>query len=259
MGGFVSTYLAQAGAAARTAFADRTNFALQSLGMIVNDGFVLVLWFMFFAGFRSVGGWRLADVTLLMGLMMTIFGTAGMLFGGYRDMAATILRGELEALLTQPKPVLARLLARESIASAWGDALLGVVLLVGAAGIEPARAPLVLLAIVCGLTIHLSASVAFASLAFWIAGARSFSRDLTDFTLLFCTYPGSIFTGAAKLITYTVLPAGFVVMVPVQLIHAPSWRTAAIMLGSTAAYVAIAWAAFSIGLSRYRRGNTPTA
>ena len=51
--------------------------------------------------------------------------------------------------------------------------------------------------------IYLSASVSFASLAFWIAGARSFARDLTDFLLLFSSYPGSIYSGATKLIAFT--------------------------------------------------------
>ena len=41
---FVSTYAALAGAAIRTSLADRTNFALQAAGMVLNNGFMLVLW-----------------------------------------------------------------------------------------------------------------------------------------------------------------------------------------------------------------------
>ena len=257
MRAIVSTYWAQAGAAARTAFADRGNFRLQTGGMALNDGFMLVLWFLFFAGFRSVGGWKLGDVALLMGLMMTIVGLAGALFGGYRDMAATILRGELDALLTQPKPLLPRLLARESIASAWGDLIVGLIMLVGFSGLDLARAPLVLLALACGVTIYVAAAVCFATLAFWIAGARSFARDLTDFMLLFCTYPGSIFTGPTKFIAYTLLPAGFVVMTPVALLRAPDVRTAAVMVGSALGYAGLAAALFAVGLRRYRRGTAP--
>src|SRR5215475_12033572 len=110
-------YIANAKLAIRTSFSDRTNFVLQSLGMVVNDGFFLVLWFMFFAGFRQVGGWGRDDVALLLGLIMCIVAVSGVFFGGYRDMAATILRGELDVFLTQPKSVLPRLIARESIPS----------------------------------------------------------------------------------------------------------------------------------------------
>src|SRR6185312_8464119 len=125
----VSTYAAQSLAAVRASFADRTNFALQALAMIVNNGFWLALWFMFFAGFKQVGGWRLGDVARLLGIIYTLFGTATVFFGGYRDMAGAILRGEIDPLLTQPKPVLPRMLARESIPSAWGDLTTGLVIL----------------------------------------------------------------------------------------------------------------------------------
>ncbi len=52
----LATYGANIAAAIRTSLMDRTNFILQSVGMIVNDVFFLVLWYMFFAGFRRVGG-----------------------------------------------------------------------------------------------------------------------------------------------------------------------------------------------------------
>src|SRR6185503_4023689 len=105
------------------------NFVLQVLGMIVNDGLFLLLWFMFFQGFGSVGGWRLPDVALLIGLICVVVALAGIFAGGYRDLARTILSGEIDSLLTQPQPVLPRLLARESIISAWGDLIVGLLLL----------------------------------------------------------------------------------------------------------------------------------
>ena len=48
-------YLLQVGAAIRLSFSDRANFWLQLGGMGLNNGFVLLMWFLFFAGFRSVG------------------------------------------------------------------------------------------------------------------------------------------------------------------------------------------------------------
>jgi hypothetical protein len=172
----LTTYAAQTIAAIRMAFADRTNFFLQMAGMAVNNGFFFLLWILFFAGFRSVGGWRLADVSLLLGIAMTVVGVAGVFFGGYRDMAAAIIRGEPDALLTQPKPVLARLLAGESFAHAWGDMVTGVALLATLAGLDIARLPLAMLGVALGLSVYLSASVMFASLAFWISGAQLRAR-----------------------------------------------------------------------------------
>jgi len=212
---------------------------------------------LFFAGFRSVGGWGLADVALLLGLMMTIFGIAGVTVGGYRDMAASILRGEIDALLTQPTGVLGRLLARESIATSWGDLTVGLVMLVFFAKLAPADIPLMLVAFAAGLTVWVSAGVSFATLAFWAAGARSFARDLTDFTLLFASYPGSIYEGAVKVIAYTILPAGFVVMAPVRMVREPSLEAAALVLAGAVGYAALAMRLFHLGLARYRRGASP--
>jgi ABC-2 type transport system permease protein len=256
---FLSLYAAQTAAAIRCSFADRANFAIQIGGMVLNDVFFLTLWWLFFAGFRSVGGWTLPDMALLMGLTMSIVGLCGVFCGGYRDMAATILRGELDALLTQPKGLIGRLLARESIASAWGDLAGGVVVLALFARLSWAEAPLVLLALAGGVSVYVAASLSFATLAFWAAGARSFARDLTDFTLLFSSYPGSIYSGAVKVIAFTVLPAAFVVMAPVRLIRAPGWETAGVVALSAAAYAGLAVGLFHLGLRRYRRGASLAA
>src|SRR5215475_2116909 len=155
----LATYMLQVIAAIRIAFADRTTFFLQMAGMALNNGFFFLLWILFFAGFRSVGGWQFADVSLLLGITMTVVGIAGILFGGYRDMAAAILRGEADTLLTQPKPLLPRLLARESFAHAWGDLVTGTAMLSTLAGLETARIPLAMLGVGLGLVVYVSASV----------------------------------------------------------------------------------------------------
>lgn len=256
---FLILYAAEASASMRMSFADKGNFALQVGGMILNDVVFLSLWVLFFAGFRSVGGWGMADVALLLGLTMSIVGYAGVFAGGYRDLANAILRGDLDALLTQPKGLIARMLARDSIATAWGDALVGALILLFFARLEWVDLPLVILAVAAGATIYVSAAIAFASLAFWASGARSFARDLTDFTLLFSSYPGSVHEGVVKIAAYTILPAGFVVLAPVRMLREPSPATLAVVVGAAVLYATIAAGLFHWGLRRYRRGAAPGA
>lgn len=254
MRAMLSLYAAETATSVRMSFADRGNFALQVAGMLINDVVFLGLWALFFAGFRSVGGWGQADVALLLGLTMCIVGLAGALAGGYRDMAVSILRGDLDALLTQPKGVIARLLARESIASGWADLTAGIVVLAVFARLSPGEAPLAALAIAAGATVYVSAAISFASMAFWASGARSFARDLTDFTLLLSSYPGSIHQGLVKVAAFTILPAGFVALAPVEMLRAPSLAGFAVVVAAAAAYAAIAAGLFHLGLRRYRRG-----
>jgi ABC-2 type transport system permease protein len=257
MNRLIANYLHQTGAALRTALADRANFVLQAGGMVVNNGFFLLLWFMFFRGFHSVGGWRGRDVGLLLGLIMIIFGVAGVAFGGYRDMAATILSGELDALLTQPKSVLGRLLSRESIPSAAGDIATAIVVLATATDLGWRDIPLLVLMIAMGLVTYLAATVTFGTLAFWARGARSLSRDLADFLVMVSSYPGSIFTGPARWVVFTILPSGFVVLTPVEMLRRPSLQTLGVLLAAMIGYVAVAGVAFRVGLNRYRRGAAP--
>jgi ABC-2 type transport system permease protein len=253
----IATYAAEARASIRVAMSDRDSFLLQAGAMALNNGFVLAMWFLFFAGFRSVGGWRLADVALLVGLIATVVAVAGIFFGGYRDLAAAILRGDPDSVLTQPKAVLARLLARESSLTGWGDLVTGAVLLVAFAGLTPDDLPWLALCLVCGLAIYVSTAVLFASLAFWAKGARSFARDLTDFVIMFSSWPGSVYSSTTRLIVYTVFPAGFIVLTPVQLLRHPSPGPALTIAAAALIYAWLALAAFEAGLRRYRQGASP--
>ena len=251
----IGLYAAQVRAAIRASLSDRGAFTLQVGGMVLNDLVFLVMWWMFFAGFHSVGGWTRPDMALLMGLMMTLVGVMGVFAGGYRDMAATILNGELDGLLTQPTGLISRLLARESLAGAWGDLAGGAVLLIWFSGLSMSDLPWTLIALLVGGAVYLSASIAFASLAFWASGARSFSRELMDFTLLFSTYPGTIYQGAVKVIAFTLLPAGFIVLTPASLIRSPGPEALAVVILAAGGYAGAALGLFHLGLRRYRRGE----
>jgi ABC-2 type transport system permease protein len=154
--------------------------------------------------------------------------------------------------------VLARLLARDSLPSAWGDLATGIAIVVAFAGLSWLDLPWLAVGWTAGLVVYLAAAVSFASLAFWIAGARSLARDLTEFMILVSSYPGSIYSGASKIIAYTLLPAGFIVLTPVSLLRLPTAATLAAELGAALAYAAVAGALFHLGLARYRRGSTPS-
>jgi hypothetical protein len=57
-------YIAEITTAIRVSFADRTNFSLLLGGMVLNNGFVLLMWFMFFAACAagSVPTWHCRSV-----------------------------------------------------------------------------------------------------------------------------------------------------------------------------------------------------
>ncbi len=246
-------YVAEMTAAIRVSLADRTNFVLLSGGMVLNNGFVLLMWFLFFAGFRSVRGWQLADMALQIGLIAVSFGAAGVFAGGYRDMAALILRGDLDPWLTQPRAVLPRLLAQESAAPGWGDIVVGAGLLVFSASLRWTDLPALMFVQAGGFIVFLATGILFASLAFWVRGARSFARDLVEFLLTFGTWPGSIWSGATKVVVYTIVPAGFVVVLPVRFLRTPTMAEGLAVAAAALAYAGLALLVFRCGVRRYQR------
>ncbi|HWF01866.1 MAG TPA: ABC-2 family transporter protein [Caulobacteraceae bacterium] len=251
--------LQQSGAAVRSALGDRGAFWLQAGGMLVNNGFWLLMWFLFFSRFQQVGGWGLTDVARLIGIVYLLFGLSSVFLGGYRDLAGVVLRGDLDALLTQPGPVLPRMLTRESLPSAWGDVLAGAVVLAASARLDGAGAALALLAVGVGALVWLSTAVIFSSLAFWLAGSRSLSRDLMDFTLMASTWPASIYSGWTRVLVFTLLPAGFIAITPAQLVRAPSLKVLSLALGSAVVFPLVASMVFGAGIARYRRDGGVTA
>ena len=245
--------LQQSSAAVRSALADRSAFWLQAGGMVVNNGFWLLMWFLFFSHFRQVGGWGITDVARLIGVVYLLFGLATVFLGGYRDLAGAILRGDIDALLTQPGPILPRMLARESHPSAWGDIAVGVVVLAASAQLTLAGAGLAVAAVLAGVVVWISTAVIFSCLAFWISGARSLSRDLMDFTLMVSTWPSSIYSGWTRVLVFTLLPAGFIAITPAQLVRAPSLGSAGLCLAAVVVFPLAAVTVFAAGLRRYQR------
>lgn len=56
------------------------------------------------------------------------------------------------------------------------------------------------------------------------------------------------------MIAYSILPAGFVVMAPVEMLREPSLRSVAVVLSAACGYAGLAAGLFHLGLRRYRRG-----
>src|SRR5579883_505956 len=104
----------------------RGAFFSQTLGMIANNALVMAFWALYFAQFPRVGGWSLADVVRLWGVVAAGFGLSNAIFGNGRFVAQTIAQGQLDCYLLLPEdPLLHLLVSRMGLAS-WGDFLFGV-------------------------------------------------------------------------------------------------------------------------------------
>lgn len=239
----------------KASFALRGAFWLQFGFMIVNNLIFFTVWFIFFNRFDEIRGWRLGDMAVLYGVAAAAFGLAVIFAAGVRDLARMIVEGDLDPYLTQPKPVLLHAVGSKTQASGWGDVASAIVLFTISGLVSWQTLPWFLLAPILGGIALTAVATMVCSLAFWLGPMNQMARQLIEFTVLCAVYPTSIFTGALRVVLFTLIPAGFVSHLPVELIRNWSPRMLLYSVGGTVLLVVLAVFMFHRGLRRYTSGN----
>jgi viologen exporter family transport system permease protein len=239
----------------RAGLALRTAFVLQALFMVLNNLVFFVFWWVLLRRVPEVRGWRLADLEVLFGTTATSFGLVVAVTGGVRHLARAIDDGELDTLLTQPKPTLLYALGMRSSASGFGDVISGIGFLILSGHVTVTNSPLVAFVVAGGAATLLASGIVFFSLPFWLSRTETVSRQLWDLLVTFSLYPEPLFGGALRLLLFTVLPAGFVSYLPVAILRQPSAPAIVMFAAGAAAYLSIAAWTFGRGLRRYASGS----
>jgi ABC-2 type transport system permease protein len=239
----------------KAAAALRGAFVAQIVFMMLNNVSFFVFWWALMRRVPEIRGWRIGDIQVLFGIVAAGFGLAVTLAGGVRHLGRLIDEGELDTLLTQPKPVLLHALGLRLQASGFGDVLSGVAFLAWSGQVGWRAAPLVVVAIAASALVVLACGIVFHSLAFWAGNVDSAARQLWELLITFALYPEPLFGGALRLVLFTLLPAGFVGYVPARLVQRPSAALAALVIGAAAGYLIVAVLMFERGLKRYASGS----
>jgi ABC-2 type transport system permease protein len=239
----------------RAAVAARRTFVIQASFMCLNNIVFFVFWWVLLRRVPSLGGWRIEDVEALYGITATSFGLVVAVAGGVRHLGRTIDEGELDTLLTQPKPTLIYAVGLRSQASGVGDVISGLGFLWLSGQVSWATAPVAVLAILAAAGTFLGSGIIFFSLPFWLSRTEAISRLVWELLLTFSLYPEPLFGGVLRLLLFTLLPAGFVAYVPVDVLRHPSAAGLAEMLTASAGYLVLARIVFGLGLRRYESGS----
>lgn len=248
-----------AGALIRTsvaaAMAHRATFLMQSALMALNNAIFFTFWIVLLRRVTTIRGYGITDVVVLYGTVAGGVGLAVLLAGGFRQLARAIHEGELDAVLSQPKPTLLYVLGRRAGASGLGDVVFGVVMIAIWGDVRISSLPVVALAIIASAIVMASSAVLFSSLAFWLGPVEAASRQLFESVIIFSTYPEPLFSGALRLLLFTLVPAGFVGYVPAQLIRSPSISGAVELIAAAGVYALVAAWVFARGLRAYCGGS----
>jgi ABC-2 type transport system permease protein len=239
----------------KSSFALRAAFWLQAAFMIANNTLYFVFWWIFFARFEEIRGWRVGDVTALYGITAFGYGAAVVFGGGFRELSNRVTSGDLDIYLTQPKNPLVHLVASRTWASGWGDMLSGVVFLAVSGLLSWSNWPLAIVAVTASAIVFLATGVLLQSLVFWMGNVDVLARQAWDFLVTFAIYPRPLFGGVLKLILFTLVPAAFIGWLPCELLRDFKGSDLLMVVGGAIAYSALAASTFTVGLRRYESGN----
>jgi ABC-2 type transport system permease protein len=239
----------------KSSFALRASFWLQAAFMVANNALFFVFWLLFFARFEEVRGWRAGDVAALYGIVASGFGAAVVFAGGVRELAGRVTNGDLDGYLTLPKSPLLHLVASRTFASGWGDLASGAVFIATSGLLSPSGLPLALVAVALSATMFVATGVLLHSSTFWLGRTETVARQAWEFMITFSIYPRPLFGGVIKIVLFTLIPAGFIGYLPLELLRNFRWSGLAAAIGGAAAYSALAVWVFAAGLRRYESGN----
>jgi ABC-2 type transport system permease protein len=233
----------------------RAAFWAAVLVMLANDSLWLLFWWSYFQQFPLVNGWQQTDVVVIWSITALGVGLSNAIFGNAPRLAQLIMTGGLDAYLGMPRNVLLHVCISATDPASWGDVLFAL----GAYVVFIHPGPLKLqLFLALGLLVALvfaSFEIIFGSLAFFLGNTDGLVQQMVGSLVTFATYPMNIFTGGVKILLFTIIPAGFISFVPLQLLHRFTWSMLGAMLGFTLLILLCALGCFHLGLRRYESGN----
>ncbi len=213
------------------------------------------MWWIFFLQFNDIGGWEFRDMAALMAIGTGAYGLRQVCFGGVKSLGRKIITGGLDPLMTQPKSLLIQLIGSKSLAKGWGHILTSLMLIFLTGLTDPYTLGMIFISIICGCLVFASMAIISHSLAFWLGNIENLAQKYGDSLFLFALYPSNIYSDVLRFMMFTVLPAGLISYLPVELIREFSWFKLSGVIGGAMILWSLAFSIFYLGLKRYESGN----
>jgi ABC-2 type transport system permease protein len=234
----------------------RASFISQIVGMFLNNGIYFVFWLIFFDKFGTVRGYQIDDIYLLFAIVALGYGLAYMFAANTGpNLAYLIAQGRLDYYLVLPRRLLPHVIFSRMSVSTMGDVTFGLVAYLFTGRFHPVEIGLFLVTAVLGGLVLVAFSVIMGSLAFFLGNAQQLSQQATGAVVTFALYPHTLFSGGARLLLFTLLPAGFIGAVPVEVVKERDPLLLGVLLLAAGVSWGVATAVFYLGLRRYESGS----
>jgi ABC-2 type transport system permease protein len=184
------------------------------------------------------------------------FGLSGLLAGNSgANLAYLIAQGRLDYYLVFPRVLLTHVIFSRMSVSGIGEVSFGLLAFAFAGLFRPLDVLFFLAASIPAALIYMAFTVIAGSLAFFMGNAQYASQQMTNSILTFALYPNTLFSGAARFLLFTLVPAAFIGGVPVEIIKGHNGQLLAMLCGVAVVMWTIAIALFYQGLHRYESGS----
>jgi ABC-2 type transport system permease protein len=223
--------------------------------MLLQNLMFFTLWIVFFGSVGEVRGWHLQDVALMYGTLATAIGVAMFVCDGVRTISNHIQDGSIDSFLTTPRHSLPALLFSRSNAASLGDILSGPIYWFWFGHATITQLPELIILSLLGSITFLSALTAFYSLSFWLQRSGRFSDQLFEMLIIFSSIPQHGQPLGIQIVMYSLMPAGFISLIPVALLHNFSGPQFILLATMAATYLALAILIFNKGVKRYTLGS----
>lgn len=233
----------------------RSAFALQALGMAVQNLVMVFFWSVFFSQFPPIHGWGVRETLTIWALTASGFGLAHIVCGNSFNIARIIATGGLDYYLALPFDTLTHVLVSRMSLSAWGDLFFGIVLALILRPGDLSAFGLFLLGSLCTAVVFVAFAVAVGSLAFFIGNAEGLGMQVLNAFMNLSTYPADVFPGPIRMVLYTLVPAALATTLPASIIQSFTWNDSIVLVSASLALALISRVLFHIGLRRYESGN----
>jgi len=248
-------YLALLKTSIKASVSLRWNFIFEMFLMLFNNLIFFSMWWIFFLQFNDIAGWTFRDMAALMSIGTGAYGLRQICFGGVKSLARYIVSGGLDSFMTQPKNILIHIIGSKSLPNGWGQLLTSLLIVVLTGLTDLYTTSMIILGVICGCVVFASMAIISHSMAFWLGPVETLAQKYCDSLFLFALYPSNIYSDILRFMMFTVLPAGLISYLPVELVRKFSWLylfgivSGALFLGT------ISFAIFYLGLKRYESGN----
>lgn len=236
----------------------RGAFALQIVGMMVNNIGLLVAWWFLFDRFGTINGWSSAELIAVQGINMLIFGLVILFSHGLVELPRYVDQGSFDSFLTKPAGLLPQITSSSIEISSVGDLLMGLVLVawyIIIAQIGPVAIVLFALAILLGCVLMWCFVLMPFLLAFYMFDSEKVSRNIAFFYLDTGIYPSGVLSGGIRVILLTVFPGLFIGAIPLDVLRGIGWENLLLGLVVASTWLAISLWLFKRAVRRYESAN----